>query len=41
MRNELFQLVAPPEPVHHEAGGRHTELLVDVSAKDNIVRSLL
>ena len=41
MRSELFHLVAPRDPVRYEAGGRHTILLVDVGAKDNIVRSLL
>lgn len=41
MRSELFHLVAPREPIHYEGGGRHTILLVDVGAKDNIVRSLL
>jgi carbamoyl-phosphate synthase small subunit len=41
MRSELFHLVAPREPVRYEAGGRHTILVVDVGAKDNIVRSLL
>jgi len=41
MRGELFQLVAPREPIRYEASGRHTILLVDVGAKDNIVRSLL
>jgi carbamoyl-phosphate synthase small subunit len=41
MRGELFHLVAPQATVRYEAGGRHTILLVDVGAKDNIVRSLL
>ncbi len=37
---EVFDLVAPDETVRH-AAGEHTVLLVDVGAKDNIVRSLL
>lgn len=40
MREEVFQLVAPREPVRYE-GGKLTILLVDAGAKDNIVRSLL
>jgi carbamoyl-phosphate synthase small subunit len=40
MRNEVFHTVAPNEPVHYR-GGELTILLVDVGAKDNIVRSLL
>lgn len=40
MREEVFRIVAPREPVRYE-GGKHTILLVDVGAKDNIVRSLL
>ena len=40
MREEVFQLVAPREPVRYP-GGKHTILLVDAGAKDNIVRSLL
>lgn len=40
MREEVFRLVAPAEPVRH-AGGELTILLVDAGAKDNIVRSLL
>ncbi len=40
MTEEVFRLVAPPEPVDYP-GGRHRILLVDVGAKDNIVRSLL
>ncbi len=40
MRGELFHLVAPREPVRHE-GGERTILLVDIGAKDHIVRSLL
>jgi len=40
MRDEVFRLVAPSEPVHYE-GGKLTIVLVDAGAKDNIVRSLL
>lgn len=40
MREEVFRIVAPREPIRYE-GGRHTVLLVDAGAKDNIVRSLL
>lgn len=40
MREEVFRLVAPREPIHY-AGGRNTVLLVDIGAKDNILRSLL
>ncbi|MCW5635518.1 MAG: glutamine-hydrolyzing carbamoyl-phosphate synthase small subunit [Rubrivivax sp.] len=40
MREELFRLVAPQVPVLHEGGTRRI-LLVDVGAKDHIVRSLL
>jgi carbamoyl-phosphate synthase small subunit len=40
MRDEVFRLVAPREPVRH-GEGRHTILLVDAGAKDNIVRSLV
>lgn len=40
MRSELFHLVAPREPVRHEGGAR-TVLLIDIGAKDHIVRSLL
>ena len=40
MREELFRLVAPAEPVRYEAGGP-TVLLIDAGAKDNIVRSFL
>ena len=40
MREEVFRLVAPPEPVKC-GSGRPSVLLVDVGAKDNIVRSLL
>ncbi|MBL8341495.1 MAG: glutamine-hydrolyzing carbamoyl-phosphate synthase small subunit [Rubrivivax sp.] len=42
MHEELFRLVAPAEPVLHEAGsGGQRILLVDIGAKDHIVRSLL
>lgn len=40
MREEVFRAVAPKEPIRHE-GGELSILLVDVGAKDNIVRSLL
>jgi carbamoyl-phosphate synthase small subunit len=40
MHKEVFHCVAPSEPIHY-AGGETTILLVDVGAKDNIVRSLL
>lgn len=40
MREEVFHQVAPTEPIHYP-GGALTVLLVDVGAKDNIVRSLL
>lgn len=40
MQDEVFRLVAPPEPVVY-AGGSCRVMLVDVGAKDNIVRSLL
>jgi carbamoyl-phosphate synthase small subunit len=40
MRSEVFHRVAPNRPIHYE-GGELTILLVDVGAKDNIVRSLL
>jgi carbamoyl-phosphate synthase small subunit len=40
MQDEVFRLVAPPEPVVY-AGGACRVMLVDVGAKDNIVRSLL
>jgi len=40
MREEVFRLVAPREPVRYE-GGKLTVLLIDAGAKDNIVRSLL
>ena len=40
MREEVFRLVAPREPVRYE-GGPRSILLVDAGAKDNIVRSLL
>ena len=40
MREEVFRLVAPREPIRYD-GGKLTILLVDAGAKDNIVRSLL
>src|SRR5262245_8889233 len=40
MEDEVFRLVAPPEPVRYE-GGELTVLLIDAGAKDNMVRSLL
>ncbi|MCK5365529.1 MAG: carbamoyl phosphate synthase small subunit, partial [Gammaproteobacteria bacterium] len=40
MQVEVFRAVAPPEPVRYP-GGDLEILLVDVGAKDNIVRSLL
>lgn len=40
MREEVFRLVAPRQPVRYD-GGKLTVLLVDAGAKDNIVRSLL
>ena len=40
MEDEVFRSVAPPEPIRY-AGGDQTVLLIDVGAKDNIVRSLL
>jgi carbamoyl-phosphate synthase small subunit len=40
MREEVFYAVAPREPIRYTGGGL-TVLLVDVGAKDNIVRSLL
>lgn len=40
MKNEVFHLVAPSEPIHYRAGDVEI-LLIDVGAKDNIVRSLL
>jgi carbamoyl-phosphate synthase small subunit len=40
MHDEVFRSVAPREPVRYGAG-KHTILLVDAGAKDNIVRSLL
>ncbi|MBL8324578.1 MAG: glutamine-hydrolyzing carbamoyl-phosphate synthase small subunit [Rubrivivax sp.] len=42
MHDQLFRLVAPAEPVLHEAGGDSRRiLLIDIGAKDHIVRSLL
>ncbi len=40
MRQDVFRLVSPAEPVRYP-GGPHQILLVDAGAKDNIVRSLL
>jgi carbamoyl-phosphate synthase small subunit len=40
MREEVFRLVAPREPIRYK-GGKLTVLLIDAGAKDNIVRSLL
>ncbi len=40
MRDEVFRSVAPKSPVRH-AGGELEILLIDVGAKDNIVRSLV
>jgi carbamoyl-phosphate synthase small subunit len=40
MRDGVFRAVAPTKPLRY-AGGELTILLVDVGAKDNIVRSLL
>ena len=40
MQDEVFRLVAPPQPVRYE-GGEPTILLIDAGAKDNLVRSLL
>lgn len=40
MREEVFRTVAPREPVRY-GDGKHTVLVVDAGAKDNIVRALL
>ena len=40
MVHEVFHLVAPSAPIRYE-GGDLTVMLVDIGAKDNIVRSLL
>ena len=40
MKDDVFRLVAPNEVVHY-TGGPQRIMLVDVGAKDNIVRSLL
>ncbi len=40
MQDEVFHLVAPSEPIYYK-GGDLIVLLIDVGAKDNIVRSLL
>ena len=40
MQHEVFHAVAPTAPIRYP-GGQHQVLLIDVGAKDNIVRSLL
>ena len=40
MEQEVFDLVSPPEAIRY-AGGDKNILLIDVGAKDNIVRSML
>ena len=40
MVHEVFHLVAPSAPIRYE-GGDLTVMLVDIGAKDNIIRSLL
>lgn len=40
MQHEVFKAVAPAAPIRYP-GGQHQVLLIDVGAKDNIVRSLL
>jgi len=40
MRDDVFRMVAPREPMRY-GQGRRTILLVDAGAKDNLVRSLL
>ena len=40
MQDDVFHLVAPKEVVHYDSNGPRI-MLVDVGAKDNIVRSLL
>jgi len=40
MKEEVFRLVAPREPIRYEGSGPRI-LLVDAGAKDNLVRSLL
>jgi carbamoyl-phosphate synthase small subunit len=40
MRNEVFERVAPPEPIEY-AGGDTRVLVVDVGAKDGIIECLL
>jgi carbamoyl-phosphate synthase small subunit len=40
MRSDVFRLVAPDDIVRHD-GGDVTILLIDIGAKDNIVRSML
>lgn len=41
MECEVFDLVAPSEPIYYEGSNGLTILLVDVGVKDSIVRSLL
>lgn len=41
MAEEVFRLVAPSAPIDYPGNGRLKILLVDVGAKDNIVRSLV
>ncbi len=41
MVGEVFNVVAPPEPVHYPGSNALSVMVVDVGAKDNIVRSLL
>ena len=40
MHDDVFRMVAPSEPRFHQ-GGERTVLLIDVGAKDNLVRSLV
>lgn len=40
MKNEVWRLVAPTQPIKYPGGEPHV-LLVDAGAKDNLVRSLL
>jgi len=40
MRDEVFNAVAPAEPVRYD-GGELTIAVIDIGAKDNIIRSLL
>lgn len=41
MQDEVFRLVAPEAPIHFEGSGGQRVMLIDVGAKDNIVRSLV